>query len=488
MHSPPSLTYSMYYLTYLTASLLDPLVHAPRIWQPASLKCGKRRAIAEELLMLNPDALEFNSRKLRALCKCELEFIAKEGRLPLKATPQGSMVFAIVSAISVTLLSDTQLAESINSIIKLISTRCPRIDLETLSARIVIKKSTCFSRDVHCYHDEDRAVKRWSNLKRQLHPILDECIGVGDNFNAILNERGRFTPPGLIDHSEPHARLNNKNVALALPSGNDSSDRWVACSLVAVNRCEKPGVEALYNDCSLLCLRVTSNLNPDANFIVLETGRQRSERFVTKLCLDGEGNIILPMAANKLKLEIVSLSNLLGECFGLCCADVTIDACPVLWGTDGGLVASPLDPLVAGLIGAEDANSLVVLNPTALPFARGTSFNSLIHIDKDIHLTVKGKVSKRDGPEAIESEPKEDDDDDEEEAGGDSSVAAQELVDLKAGYGYDSDEDTDQTAMTQMLESELGERDLNACKRTAKTIKDTGVFQTSLKVPCLQYC
>ena len=98
--------------------------------------------------------------------------------------------------------------------------------------------------------------------------------------------------------------LNNKNVALALPSGNDSSDRWVACSLVAVNRCEKPGVEALYNDCSLLCLRVTSNLNPDANFIVLETGRQRSERFVTKLCLDGEGNIILPMAANKLKLEI----------------------------------------------------------------------------------------------------------------------------------------------------------------------------------------
>ena len=52
-------------------------------------------------------------------------------------TGVASKVFAIVSSFAEALIADTQLVESVNSIIRLISTRCHRIDLPAMSARVI---------------------------------------------------------------------------------------------------------------------------------------------------------------------------------------------------------------------------------------------------------------------------------------------------------------------------------------------------------------
>jgi hypothetical protein len=80
------------------------------------------------------ESLEANTRKLKTLCESDLKCLEVEGRFPQELT-KGSKLWAIVSAFAEALLGDTQLVESINSIIRLISTRCIRIDLPGLSSR-----------------------------------------------------------------------------------------------------------------------------------------------------------------------------------------------------------------------------------------------------------------------------------------------------------------------------------------------------------------
>ena len=96
---------------------------------------------ATELLNTPDDMLEFNARRLKHLCSEELAYVSEHGRFNFRWSDRGSMLFSIVSSMADGLLGDTQLAESINSCIKLICTRCPKIDLSTLSARITIKKA-----------------------------------------------------------------------------------------------------------------------------------------------------------------------------------------------------------------------------------------------------------------------------------------------------------------------------------------------------------
>ena len=111
------------------------------VWQRPAMPCLKRRSVARELLDTEDVDLEFNARQLKALCQSELEFAAVDGRINL---PHGSVLYAIVWSMSTMLHADTQLVESINSTIRLLSTRCNRIDLELLSARVQVKKSTAF--------------------------------------------------------------------------------------------------------------------------------------------------------------------------------------------------------------------------------------------------------------------------------------------------------------------------------------------------------
>ena len=288
-----------------------------RIWQPAQVKCRRRKTIASELLETPSERLEYNARQLKGLCEDELRWIANDGRIPLKHTEQGSMVLAIVSSINAALMADTQMVESINSIIKLIATRCPRIDLETLSARIVIKKagSGAFAKNaVFGTFDEDRSIKKWSRLKHILFPILNECIGVGDAYNDILNIRGRFTPPGPItDHATLHCRLQNKGLGLALPElKTDRRLGWIGHSLREVSRASSvklDGLGTLHRTCTLLSLRTGPLFTP--GFFVLRTGHHRSELFLITVGFDAHGNVAIP---NSGRFQFQTLSSVLRDC------------------------------------------------------------------------------------------------------------------------------------------------------------------------------
>ena len=74
---------------------------------------------ATELLNTPDDMLEFNARRLKHLCSEELAFVSEHGRFNFRWSDRGSMLFSIVSSMADGLLGDTQLAESINSCIKL---------------------------------------------------------------------------------------------------------------------------------------------------------------------------------------------------------------------------------------------------------------------------------------------------------------------------------------------------------------------------------
>ena len=134
--------------------------------------------IADELLAADVSQLEYNSENIRLLCQAELEFVPREGFFDFNASSSGSMLWAIVSAISGTLLADTQLVESINSIIKLIGTRCAKIDIASLTSRVILKKASSFARAGSAFRSlqDDSGCKRWSAVKARAQPVLEDNV------------------------------------------------------------------------------------------------------------------------------------------------------------------------------------------------------------------------------------------------------------------------------------------------------------------------
>ena len=175
--------------------------------------------MAADLLNTPDDQLEFNSRRLKKLCKEELQFVAEEGRFNFQWSTRGSMLFGIVSSMADGLMGDTQLSESINSCIKLICTRCPKIDLSTLSARITTKEAI------------EVKSKKWSVVKNIALPLLKELESFGAESNSIHKAR-RFA--GLVDAiswDELSHHLANVDFSIVMPSLKQTPKlKWVAAS------------------------------------------------------------------------------------------------------------------------------------------------------------------------------------------------------------------------------------------------------------------
>ena len=90
--------------------------------------------IAQELLDLKGEKLDVTSAQIQSICKTELENAVQCGRLS-----QSSILLGVMIAFRDMLQADTQSIESANSIVRIISTRCRKISLELLSARLLIK-------------------------------------------------------------------------------------------------------------------------------------------------------------------------------------------------------------------------------------------------------------------------------------------------------------------------------------------------------------
>lgn len=164
--------------------------------------------MAKELLD-TPDAdLEANCRKLKSRCRSELEYVASEGKFDM----QNPVLYGIVSTMAELLKGDTQLVESINSIIRLVGERCPSIDLQTMSARIVVKKAAKGE-----LGEAGAAAKRWSNVLKLAKPLLLELTAAGTTFQSILREEGRFAQPTRTSMACLDDALRNTDITKALP-------------------------------------------------------------------------------------------------------------------------------------------------------------------------------------------------------------------------------------------------------------------------------
>ena len=88
----------------------------------------------------NPDELDVTSVQIRSVCRRDLEMTSHSGCLA-----PGSLLLGVMTHIQDMLQADTQSIEAANSIVRIISTRCRKISLELLSARLLIKYALSYS-------------------------------------------------------------------------------------------------------------------------------------------------------------------------------------------------------------------------------------------------------------------------------------------------------------------------------------------------------
>ena len=168
------------------------------------------------MLEASDETLESNSRKIKHLCAAELRYMATSGKIKLDATPQGSMVLGLLKSASTVWSADTQLVESINSMIRMINDRCPRIDLLGISSRILIKKSLS---EAAGQTTAGKQIKKWSQVREGAGPLLQELNQSGKGFQLVLNDKARFDPQEArpVTCGDLHATLSNEDLAKAIP-------------------------------------------------------------------------------------------------------------------------------------------------------------------------------------------------------------------------------------------------------------------------------
>ena len=162
--------------------------------------------IAAELLATPDKDLEANARKIKHICKEDLEYIVQQGRFDLGATRYGNILWTILNSLADVWANDTELVESINSIIRLIGTRSPRIELSSMSARIMIKKTV-----LPLQPQKKAAAKKWSIVRSFAQPLLQEMIQSGNGFKQVLAETYRFTTVAGVSLAALHEALADEN-------------------------------------------------------------------------------------------------------------------------------------------------------------------------------------------------------------------------------------------------------------------------------------
>ena len=178
------------------------------------------------------ESLEANCRKLKDLYGDELLHVSQHGRFNMKASQQGSRLFTVVSLMSELLNGDTQLVESINSIIRLIGDRCPSIDLETMSARIITKKALTPATTETSASGRRSLSKRWSSFSTRAKPLLMELTMAGMAYKQIMEDAQRFTQPARATMPALEGSLHNTDISKALPDVRRTPQKqWVSAQV-----------------------------------------------------------------------------------------------------------------------------------------------------------------------------------------------------------------------------------------------------------------
>ena len=430
--------------------------------------------------------MELNAKKLKCLCYSELEFIAREGRFNFRATSAGSKLYAILRAMSAVFLGDTQLVESINSIIRLISSRCPRIDLPTLSSRLIVKKSCALARATGEGVDDDSACKRWSAVKRRAGPVLQDLLGSGENYKPVLDTPNRFTPTSVVDWAQLHDDLANTNLSLALPDLKITEvSRMLAGSVLAAHKAQSQfrkdladSKGRLWSTASqgALQLQAKSTDTQDAAGVrdchVLCATSLRSHMVVAKLERTDSGELRLQGDRFQFTTMKEILQDMSKESQTMVASSVANDTRVAVEGLHlfraptGGLAALQVDalPSVGDVCDESASSSKSSFGAVLCGVSHGAS--TLVEVGGQ---SEPGKpASKRKKllgtascPESIQEETCVDVDD----ATIDAEIT--ELADVEAGYGFGEEEDNS-TDQANKLMDELDDSDIN--KRNASAI------------------
>ena len=155
------------------------------------------QGVAQEILDMAVDSMEVNTKKTRALCFDELVDCAKTGKL----RPSGRL-HGILRAIALLLKDNTQPIEELNSLIKIASDRSPKISLDLLWARVLLKKLIC---PLRSYKLTWKSVKPWASA---LHTAL--MVGMPYYKDVMLEEgRHKVAPPEHKDNLKVSATASS---------------------------------------------------------------------------------------------------------------------------------------------------------------------------------------------------------------------------------------------------------------------------------------
>ena len=195
--------------------------------------------IAQELLDLNGEKLDVTSAQVQSICRTDLEHAARSGCLSAS-----SILLGVMIACRDTLQADTQSIESANSIVRLISTRCRKISLELLSARLLIKyalsQSSISSSDTGGHGLKQLPLKDVDTIRTNSHVRLK--IQRGEELHAEIRPFAKaFQDDCSIDRWAPKESVqigvSEEQIVAAHPFMKvKRSDLWALSYATALRR------------------------------------------------------------------------------------------------------------------------------------------------------------------------------------------------------------------------------------------------------------
>lgn len=136
-----------------------------------------------EILTMSDSMLEANTKKLRTLFLADLQHASRTGLMW-----EGSLLWGSLRKLAEIFPVDTLLNESVNNLIKLQGDRCPNMLLETLSSRVVTKKTI-----------GSNSKATWRTMKAGVFKAMQNCIDHASYVPTVMDSsRHRWAAPQLL--------------------------------------------------------------------------------------------------------------------------------------------------------------------------------------------------------------------------------------------------------------------------------------------------
>ena len=195
--------------------------------------------IVKDFLAKADADLDLASRQIRAICKSDFELVASTG----EGLQHGCLLHRVLVTFSRMMYADTQAVEGVNSLIRIISTRCRKITLELLSARVMLKYCLNYS----AFFDTEEKAKSRSTVKLQINRgerLLEHIKPFKMAFRHDCSLT-RWEAPAAADIVVSKAQV----AAVQTESIVSKVDVWSASHATALRKLlfprKKPGAEAL---------------------------------------------------------------------------------------------------------------------------------------------------------------------------------------------------------------------------------------------------